>query len=198
MRGSHWLPCAVIIACLAPPVPVKADDNSTAILLNVSNEQLPNDIGSDDKTVPVIVDNVKELPGKVLKVAYAKGDSFGVKGGGVKNWKRFAMFRVDVFNPSKDTVTLELNVEHSRSTNYQTRVAIPFKLKPGKNEVKIGIDEMANVNGSTPDLTNVRRFFVVDQEGKSPTLYFSNFWLEGGAEATTPPANPAGPQPLVG
>src|ERR1051326_6136487 len=198
MRLHRWLPCLVVLGCLASAPRVLADETPKAILLNVSKDQLPNDIGSDDKTTPVIVDDFKDMPGKVLKVAYAKGDSFGVKGGGVKNCKRYATLRMDVFNPSKDTITLELNVEHARTTSFQTRATMPFKLKPGKNEVKLGIDEMVNTNGSAPDMTNVRRFYLADMEGKAPTLYFSDIWLEGGEATTAPPIVPGGPPPLVG
>ncbi len=77
---------------------------------------------------------------------------------------------------------------------------IPIRLKPGKNEVKLGIDAMTNVNGSAPDLANVIRWFILDIKHAGPTLYFSDIWLEGG-ESPTPavgPAIPVGPQPLVG
>src|SRR5262249_35475854 len=125
-------------------------------LLQVSKGQLPTDTGMDDKTKPEIVDNYKELGGgKALKIAFAAGDSFGIRPGQPKNWKQYALIRFDVFNTSKDPVALELVVVHARSTNYQTRVVHPVKLKPGKNEVKIGVDELANVNGSAPDLARV-------------------------------------------
>src|SRR5207249_4214069 len=104
------------------------------------------DTGMDDKTTPEIVTTVAELGGKALKVPFAKGDSFGAKAGANKNWKRYTMLRFDAFNPSKETVSLELAVAHARTTNFHTRVAAPIKLKPGKNEVKIGIDEMTNEN----------------------------------------------------
>ncbi len=83
------------------------------VLLNVGKGQLPGDTGLDDKTTPEIVDNVPEFPGKVLKVPFARGDSFGSKAGANKNWKRFAMLRFDAFNPAKETVNLELAVAHA-------------------------------------------------------------------------------------
>lgn len=168
-------------------------------LIDVAKGQVPSDTGMDDKTISEIVDH-KELGGKALKVPFAKGDSFGGKvGASTKNWKRFAIFRFDAFNPGNEDVALQLAVAHARSTNFQTRVAVPIKLKPGKNEVKIGIDEMTNENGSTPDLANVSRWFILDIAGKGPTVYFSSIWLEGG-EASAPPVIgvPAGPQPLIG
>jgi hypothetical protein len=80
-------------------------------------------------------------------------------------------------------------------------VAHPIKLKPGKNEVKIGMDELANVNGSAPDLAHVTRWYINDAGGKGPTVYFSDIWLEGGDAAPAAAAGaavPAGPQALVG
>lgn len=171
-------------------------------LMQVSQGQLPTDTGMDDKTKPEIVENFKELGGiKAMKVAFAPGDSVGVRPTNPKNWKQYAQFRCDVFNPAQNPVNLELTVVHARSTNYQTRVVAPLKLKAGKNEVKIGIDELVNVNGSAPDLANVTRWYIGDVDKKGPTVYFSDLWLEGGAGAAPvvgSPMPPAGNAPLVG
>jgi hypothetical protein len=190
-----------LAGCLTLPLGLAVGQETTpkAILLNVGKGQLPNDTGLDDITKPEIVDNFKELGGKALKVAFAPNDSFGIKGGANKNWKRFALFRFDAFNPAKAPVALELMVVHGRSTSYQTRVAVAIKLKPGKNEVKIGIDEMTNVNGSAPDLANVVRWYILDAGNKGPLVYFSDIWLEGGdpgLAAVMP--GPVGQQPLIG
>src|SRR5438876_896526 len=97
------------------------DAGQKLILLNVSNGQLPPDTGLDDKTKPEIVENIKSLGAKALKVAFAPGDSFGTRGGGNANWKRFTLFRFDAVNPAQAPVALELTVVHRRSTSYQTR-----------------------------------------------------------------------------
>jgi hypothetical protein len=173
-----------------------------AVLLDVSKGQLPPDTGQDDKTKPEIVTNVPELGGKALKVPFAPGDSFGARRSANQNWKPYAFFRFDAVNPSKAAVKLELTVVHGRSSSYQTRVVMPIRLKPGKNEVKIGLDEMANVNGSAPDLRNVVRWFLLDAAGKGPTVYFSDIWLEGGEAvaglAPLIPSLPLGANPNVG
>jgi hypothetical protein len=166
-----------------------------AYLLSVSKGQTFTDIGSDDKTKPEFVDD-KDL-GKALKVAYFTGDSVGDRTAKVKNWKPFAALRFDVVNPGKNVVLLTLNVFHARTTNYNTRVVVPVKLKPGKNEVSIGIDELANVNGSAPALTDIRKWYLTDEEKRAPTLFFGDFWLEGG-ETPAAPAAPGGPHPLIG
>jgi hypothetical protein len=172
------------------------------VLLNVGKGQIPPDTGQDDKTKMEIVENYKELGGgKALKVPFASGDSFGIRAGAPKDWKKFAALRCDVFNPGKDAVALELTLVHMRSTNYNTRVVMPIKLKPGKNEVKIGIDEMTNVNGSAPDMAHVTRWYIGDVNKKGPTLYFGDIYLEGG-EGAVPPIGllppMGGPQQLIG
>ncbi len=188
------------VACLALADAPPDTPSEKTFLLNVSKGQVPSDTGLDDKTKPEIVDGFKQLGGgKALKVAFAPNDSFGGLAGANKDWKKFARFRFDAFNDGKDVVSLYLTVVHSRSTSYQTRVVMPIKLKPGKNEVAIGTDEMLNVNGSTPNLASVTRWYLLDADGKGPTVYFSDIWLEGADAATQPaPAIASGPQPLVG
>jgi hypothetical protein len=78
-------------------------------------------------------------------------------------------------------------------------VVVPIKLKPGKNEVKIGIDEMTNVNGSAPNLAKVVKWYINDAGQKGPTVYFSDIWLEGGEPAPALAGTGAAtPHPLVG
>ena len=187
--------CLVVAATTSPGQSPAAK----TILLNVGKGQLPPDTGQDDKTKPEIVDNFKELGGgKALKVPFAPGDSFGARAGGVANWKRFAFLRFDAFNPAANPVALELTVVHARSAGYQTRVVVPMKLKSGRNAVRLGIDEMTNVNGSAPDLAHVTRWYILDADNKAPTVYFGDIWLEGGE--STPGTAPAagGPQLLIG
>jgi len=151
------------------------------VLVNVSEGELPRDTGTDN-TKPEIVDEFKELGGKALKVSFAKNDSFGAKlNGRNKDWTRHRLFRFDAFHPAKGVVVLELNFIHVSSTDYHTRVVIPIRLRPGRNEVSIGIDEMKNENGSAADLANGVRWYIWDREGVGPTVYFSDIWLEGSA-----------------
>jgi hypothetical protein len=188
--------CGVLAVFGVAPAPGQPAPDKL-LVLNVSNGQLPSDTGQDDKTFPQIVDNVPEIGAKALKIAFAKGDSFGGKVGAGKNWKRFAQLRFDAVNPAKTPVKLELAVDHGRTKNFRTRVAAPITLKPGRNAVAIGTDEMTNTNGSAPDLANVIRWFILDVDGKAPTVYFGDIYLEGG-EAPAPHAGGGGAGPLVG
>jgi hypothetical protein len=203
MARSVPLLLAALGACLLLAlVPSSAQTPPQKLfLVNVSKGQIPPDTGQDDKTKMEIVDNFKDLgSGKALKVPFAPGDSFGSRGGGNTNWKRYALLRFDAFNPAKDPVNLELTVVHARSTSYQTRAVQLIKLKPGKNEVKIGIDELSNVNGSAPDLARVTKWYINDTASKAPTVYFGDIWLEGGEPAApaTGGGSGGGPSPLVG
>src|SRR6516164_1639589 len=99
---------------------------SKAYLLNVSKGQIFNEIGSDDKTRPEVVEDFKGLGGKAIKVAFFKGDSVGDDVAKVKSWKPFETLRIVVFNPGKDDVKLGLNIFHARSTTYATRIEHPI------------------------------------------------------------------------
>jgi hypothetical protein len=164
---------------------------STAYLFNVSNRQTFTEIGSDDKTKPEFVEDFKGLAGRAVKVAFSRGDSVGDRVARVRNWKPFATLRVTVFNPGENTVTVGLNILHARSTNYATRIEVPIPLKPGKNEVAVGIDELKNTSGSDPVLTDIRRWYFADAEGKRPTLYFGDMVLESTAAPTQIHGDPA-------
>ena len=138
----------------------------------------------DDKTTPEIVSDIHELGAKALKVAFAKGDSFGGRTGANSNWTRFDSLRFDAWNPSNGPVNLVLVVKHAKTTNSQTRVQIPIKLKPGKNEVKISVGDMTNVNGTAADLANVLRWYIADEEQGGPTVYFGDILLHAGETAS--------------
>jgi hypothetical protein len=160
-------------------------------LLAVSQGQAPNDTASDGLTKLTIEEHA-ELGGRVLKVVFHPGDSFGDRQARVSNWKDFITLQFAVFNPSNEDVRVTLTVKHRRMTSYQTRVDVPRTLKPGKNSVTIGIDEMLNVNGSTPDLTNVDRWYIACEPDKTPTLYFGDIYLEGDDLPSAPPATAGG------
>lgn len=148
-------------------------------LLSPSRGQLPTDVGSDDLTKVSLAERA-ELGGKALRVERLAGDSFGDRVARVTDWKPFIVLKFDAVNPTKKDVKLILTVKHRRTTGYQTRVEMPFTLKPGKNSVVLGIDEMLNVNGSTPDLAHVSRWYIgCEADQQAPVLYFGDMVLEG-------------------
>jgi len=160
-------------------------------LLHVSQGQLPTDTGSDGQT-KFTLDKLPELGGRALKVVYAAGDSVGDRVARVEDWKQFITLEFDAFNPASQDVSLTLTVKHARTTGYQTRVDAPVVLKPGKNSIRLGIDELQNVNGTEPDLGSVQRWYIACESGRTPTVYFGDIWLVG-ADAEARPAAPSSP-----
>jgi hypothetical protein len=193
LNTSRLVPLSLALALLVSTAHGQATPGK-ADLLNFAKGQMPNDTGSG-KQIYAAAEH-PEL-GKCLKVEFAPGDSFGDRASKVKNWKQYVALQFNAFNPGKEDVKLGLNVAHRRSTNFQTRVEVPFTLKPGKNTVRLGIDEMVNTNGSAPDLANVVRWYIADAGGKGPTIYFGNLSLEGSGEAG-PAAGSPGAAPVLG
>ena len=155
-------------------------------LLTVSKGQLPNDTALEKQTKLTIEDAPNELGGKVLKVVYASGDSFGMsRGASEKNWQPFSAIEFSAFNPAAKAVKLSFAVRHGKSTSFRTRVDVPIVLKPGKNDVRLIIDKMLNINGSKPDLADIVHWYLACSPSENPTLYFSDFWLVGGDAAST-------------
>ncbi len=155
-------------------------------LLNVSKGQLPNDTALENQSKLTIENAPRALGGKALKVVYADGDSFGMsRGASQRNWTQFAAIEFAAFNPSRQDVKLSFAVRHRGTSGFQTRVDVPLTLKHGKNDVRLRIDEMVNVNGSRPDLSDVVHWYLASQPGQTPTLYFSEFWLVGGEDSPT-------------
>ena len=147
-------------------------------LLPVSEGRRPTDTGSDGLT-KFTLEKHDVLGAKVLKVVFAPGDSFGDRISRVADWKPFVTLEFEAFNPAKENVSLTLTVKHARTTGYPTRVDAPIVLKPGRNAVRLGIDELKNVNGTLPDLTAVQRWYLACAEGQRPTLYFGDIRLVG-------------------
>jgi len=149
-----------------------------ATLLAPSKGEVPTDVGSDDMSKVSLVERA-ELGGKALKVVRLAGDSFGDRVAKVTDWKQFVALKFSAFNPGTADLKMALTVKHSRSVSYHTRIEMPFTLKPGKNSFVLGIDEMLNVNGSTPDLKNVTRWHIGLLDGDAREVFFGDIVLEG-------------------
>lgn len=155
-------------------------------LLNVSKGQLPNDSALENQTKWTIEAGSENRNGKVLKVVFAEGDSFGVsRGASVRNWQPFAAVEFTAFNPSTKGVRLSFAARHRGTTGFQTRVEMPVMLEPGRNAVRLSIEEMVNVDGSKPDMSDVIHWYLANPPGQTPTLYFGDFLLVGGEASST-------------
>jgi hypothetical protein len=172
------------LTCLAAPALVYSQPVSPkAYLLQVGKGQAFTDIGSDDKTTPVPLDANDRSKG--WKVVFSKGDSVGDKSPKIKNWKPFKAIHIAVSNPSDKTVNLALNLLHSGSTNFQTRVLKILEVPPGDNVLVTQLDSLTNVNRSAPNLEDVRKWYLSDEDKVGPTLIFRDIWLAGGDPAAT-------------
>ena len=188
MRRRSLCVCLVVLGLATAAA---AAGEGREALLHVTKGQLPTDTGSDGLT-KFTLEDCPQLGGQALKIVYHAGDSVGDRIAKVTDWKPFVALEFEAFNPAKEKVSLTLTVKHRRTTGYQTRVDAPIVLKPGKNAVRIGIDELRNVNGSEPDLTAVQRWYIACSAGTKPTLYFGDIWLVG-KQAPKPSAAPVGP-----
>ena len=159
------------------------EKSAKVYLLNVAGGQLPGDTGTEATTFAV--EDHPQL-GKVLKVTLA--NSIGERVTRVKDWTPYAVLAFNVFNAEKANVNVGFNVRHAKTKNYATRIDVPIALKPGKNEVRLGVAGLMNSNGSAADLANVVNwYFAID--GKPATLFFSDLWFETGGGTVT--GNPA-------
>lgn len=169
-------------------------DGGKAFLLNARKGQVPNDTGLEDQTKLSSV-NSPELGGKAVKVPLAAEDSFGVRSVSVKDWTKFARLRMDAFNPNKQAIELELNIVHSGSTDYDTRVTASIELKPGKSTVSVDLEGLKNTNGSDPEMGEVTKWYFADASKLEKTFFIGDIWLEGGDAPAEPseemPAEPA-------
>jgi len=190
------LTLAAAIAAGSVVYAAEPTNTSRAYLLNVGRGQLPNDTGSDRMKI-TLVEKQPDLGDKAIQVEFLPDDSFGDRSAKIENWKPFTRLRFDAFNPTKETVGLTFNVNHRRTTSYQTRAVAPFSLKPGKNSIEIGIDDLANVNGSAPDLAKVLKWFIAIDQGPSPTIFFGDIYLEGAAAPEAPITAQGGAAPAV-
>ncbi len=175
-------------------VDVVSAAESRVPLLSASKGQLPNDTASENQTKLTIEDALPEIGGKVLKVVFADGDSFGMsRGASERNWTPFTAVEFVAFNPSSKDVKLSFAVRHRGTKGFQTRVDVPITLRPGKSEMRLRINEMMNADGSKPDLADVVHWYLACETGQTPTLYFGDFWLVGGdmVPGNTVPGGPS-------
>jgi hypothetical protein len=169
------------LACLASCSGAAAVEAQPGVLLDVSNGQKPNDTGSSATKMEIV--DLPALGGKALQVDFAEGDSIGVKGPKTTNWSQYATFQFDAYNPARDVATLSLNVFHSRTTNYKTRLVVPIRLDPGKNSIRLNVADFRNVNGSEPDLTEIKKWFIAADDRTSPKLFFGPISLDRNSTA---------------
>jgi len=183
--------CVAAIALLA-----SGAQGGSAVLLGVSKGQMPNDTNADPQ---LALEEKAELGGPALKVVFAQGSAFGETRPKVVDWTPYKTLRFDALNPADKPVSITLCIRHKGTTGYQTRADSALMLKPGKNAIAVNLGDVANVDGSRPDFSVVRHWYVTC-DAANTTVYFGDFTLEGqGAAAPAPAAGqPATPAPAGG
>ena len=179
------------------------------MLFDVTHGQQPSDTGTDK--IFFNMEECKGLGGPALKVECPAGDSFGDRAAKVTNWKPFTQVEFSIFNPSFDPITLGFNIKHQRSISYATRLDVPLRINPGRNDLKISISSLTNVDGSAPDLEKVVRWYLANTTEKTITLYIGDLSLTGDdvpqspsttaallPTAVPPPAPPGPPTAAAG
>jgi len=178
--------CALAVVFLAAGAPA-----GEATLLGVSKGQMPNDTGGDTQ---LSLEEKAELGGTALKAVFTAGSSFGETRPKLRDWTGFSSLRFTALNPSQEIQSLTLTVKHKGTKDYPTRVDVPLMLKPGKNTLDLRLADLANVDGSRPDFSFVKHWYVAcDKAGT--TTHFGDFSLAGEGTAAPPPAAaPAAPR----
>lgn len=143
-------------------------------LLRVSRGEMPNDSSPDEVLGTLAAEQKPELGGTALKVPFTAGASFG-QSRVSQNWVGYKAFKFTALNPGQVPVEIILTVRHKNTTGFQTRVDAPIQLKPGKNEISVGLAPLKNVDGSAPDLSAVRQWYLCCNT--ACTLYFGDFVL---------------------
>jgi len=166
-----------------------------ATLLGVRQGQMPNDTSGDCQ---VSLEEKAELGGIALKAVFAAGSSFGETRPKLTDWSGFESLKFDAFNPSKDILAAGLTIKHRGTKDYPTRVDVPLMLKPGKNSLDVRLADMANVDGSRPDLSFVKHWYLACNTAGA-MAYFGDFSLAGAGAAPAPAAAvPAAPSVAAG
>jgi len=189
----HRLPWAVGVFILAVGLAANGEA-ATATLLAPSKGQMPNDTNADPQ---IALDEKAELGGACLKVVFTQQDSaFGETRPKVTDWSGFKSIKFSAFNPSQNVISLSLCIRHKGTTGYPTRADVAFMLKPGKNSLEFPLADLANVDGSRPDLTFVKQWYVPCGTAGT-TVYFGDFLLEGEGAAAAPAAPAAAAAPAA-
>ena len=145
------------------------------LLLAFSKGEMPNDTAFEDKSTLKLEEN-SQLGGRVLKITFARGDSFGMSRLKLSDWRAFRQLSVDVLNPSEKNIEIAITFKHAASKNFRTRADTSFTLKPGVNHLRIDLALLRNNDKSRPDLSRIQHWYVT-APGSAPTLYFGDFRL---------------------
>jgi hypothetical protein len=100
-----------------------------------------------------------------------------------KDWRGYASFRFDMFNPQNKEVDLVMTIRDQLAANINAeasvRKTVTFKLKPGTSQLAVPLVGITDDSGKRPlDLTCIFNiFFTVKDAPEGTTLFVDNMRL---------------------
>ena len=198
MKTSKAVVLAASALCLAIPAWADIPAPKRTPIIQVRQGAMPNDTSSD--AVKLSQENRPELGGTALKVVLPAGESFGQGHLANPDWSGFTALQFDASNPATANLPLTLTIKEKNSTSLANRVDVPVLLKPGKNSISIDLTGLANGDGSRPDLTSIRQWYLATLDTPA-TAYFGDFFLVSAAlpaASTNSAPAPAASSPAPG
>jgi hypothetical protein len=119
------------------------------------------------------------------KMVFDKQHTYFDTWGGLrpKDWRGYASFRFDMFNPQDRDVDLVMTIRDQLAANINAegsvRKTAPYRLKPGANQLTVPLVGITDDSGSRPlDLTCIFNiFFTVKDAPEGTTLFIDNMRL---------------------
>jgi hypothetical protein len=95
-------------------------------------------------------------------------------------WSRHRVFAFDAYNPSGETVPLQLRIDDREEPPYGDRFDRTIPLAPGANRVRIPLSELAAPRTGRPlELDRIRQVILFLDRPRAPrTLYLDRLRLE--------------------
>jgi len=122
-----------------------------------------------------------------LKVSFPPGQYPGINFKEIQSdWSRYAYLKMDIFNPSKETIQFHIRIDdHKSEWEYANRFDTEVGLKPGLNPISIPTDSIkTNLYARSLNLKKIDRLIVFIPNNLKPReLYIDNIRLEEGPEA---------------
>ena len=169
------------------------DDARAETLLTPSQGQRPNDSNGN---VRISLVDETGFEGGCLKVDFVDAGSIGQSRPPIIDWRSHNSLDFDVANRQTSPIVLSLTIKHKGSSDFATRVDRSLTIKPGKQRISVALKALKNNNGSIPDLSAVRHWYISCSQ-KRATIYLGDFVLVGDdrprqpQRATTTASGPA-------
>ncbi len=117
-----------------------------------------------------------------LEVTLPAGEYPGIKFLEIKkDWSAYRHFKMDVFNPEAEPLTLHIRIDDRKSRwDYGERFDRDFRIKNGMSEISIPLESLkANITPRSLDLKNIERLMLfIPGNDRKRTFHIDNIRLE--------------------